>query len=902
MPLRGVSNGGETIVKNVGFVTSLVIDSKIDKLYWATTNFLGSGEFWSADIDGGNSQRLLYGSNPWIHSLAISEDIVYLANWKDGTIEAYKNRQREVVHSNVGNVTNLMVVKRGHRGVINVCSSRARSQCDYLCMAESSTSAECLCLDHFVYDKAKGVCYPPKQFMLLGMRDRILRLKLPTNLGSNVLKQEPIVVLPISDVGYPISIAFDPLSSNRFIYWIDAQNRAVLRRASDLPPHKSEVLHFQHDANCTKLYDVTLDETGRQLFVSCARANEREAASIHVWRINNNDNLTYVGAVISGSEKSEITGKHPAPREIAVLGRLNALLYVDSSGYVEKPSIVRCSIEGKGCEAVVSTDLVRDHVRLAVDRVSSRYFYYNNARYSSKDIFVNNDKRDHLLARYDKAVDLVPIDDKKLVLVTRNGYNYRDQLVELLMNSSTIDYEKLTSSDESVLNLTDRITAIEAFGTDATERIDRVQLTCATSSCSHLCRVPRDFENNRHECMCPLGFSFSELNPNVCVENKQCRPWQFRCKDQRQCVHKSLTCDGHADCEDKSDESDANCPHLAFPSEMAPGGSVWWPCRDGELIQRHLICNGIANCNDGSDEMGCRCGNPAMEFDCNSWPQRIQRPDYCIPRHELCNKVPNCPYGGTDENATMCSAIFMYNTATGNGVYNPEFPVADHDVSTILQFSIPAIVLIFVLFMCIICYWQKKVESGPRIPVPPNVSLMPQGTPASIGGYGMTNTNSIYASAAQWRPSEGSSQVEMTLIPSGIVYKQVPMGYIPSDAGSSVVLPPPINNTVSAPPPSAASMSTYGVVKAANMRTPQRPLNRRPRHNRRHPKTPPPAYSALPSQRGGTSRITSDDSYGLLMGAMAPANSQIAESSSDEEPSSSSATGDRSSSVSSSED
>ncbi|KAK0410136.1 hypothetical protein QR680_004969 [Steinernema hermaphroditum] len=906
MPLGGSSNGGTTIVKKVNFVTSLVIDSKRNKIYWATDNFVGAGEFWTAGVNGENSERLLFGRNPLMHALHLLDDTVYYSNWKDGTIEKYSNRQREVVHWSVGNVTNLMVVEHKSRVAESVCSSKARSRCDYLCVANISTSAECLCSDHFVYDKTKSICIPPKQFLLLGMRDRIVRMKLPSNLNTNILKQEPMVVLPISDVGYPTSVAFDPLSRHRYIYWIDAQNRAILKRASDLPPYTTQTVHLHAEANCSKLYDVTIDETGRQLFVSCARAHEREAASIHVWRIKNDDELLYIGAVVSGSEKSEITGKHPAPREIAVLGRLNALFYVDSSGYVEEPSIVRCNINGKACEAVVSSELVRDHVRLVVDRVSLRFFYYNKAGYWSKDIYVTNDLRHHLVARYDKAVDLVPIDDKKLILLTRNGENYRDRLVELMMNASTIDYEKLTPTGESVVDLKDRVTVMRAFGTDATERIDQVQLTCATSQCSHICRVPRDFENKRHECMCPLGFSFALSNPNSCIQNMQCSSWQFRCKDQLQCIHKSLTCDGHADCRDGSDESKMNCPHLSFGNEVAPGSNVWWPCRDGALIQRHLICNGVADCSDGFDEMGCACANPAREFDCNSWPQRIQRPEHCIARSDICDKVPNCPYGGNDENQTLCSAIAMYNTATGGDGYAHSYAGSGLQLSAVLRYTIPAIFAVFIIVMCVICYWQRKIESrGPQIPQPPPVNLIPQGIPCGVGAV---NTNSIYESAAHLRTTDGT-QIEMTLrTPNTMQGPQIYYGHpghVPSDAGSSFLLPPPMpagGRTFFAPPPSAASMSTYGVVKPADMRTPPvRSRNRKPRQARRQGRskatTPPPAYSQLATQR--PSRMTSDSTYGFLMGAMAPANSQIAESSSDEEPSSSSVSRGRSSSVSS---
>jgi hypothetical protein len=86
-----------------------------------------------------------------------------------------------------------------------------------------------------------------------------------------------------------------------------------------------------------------------------------------------------------------------------------------------------------------------------------------------------------------------------------------------------------------------------------------------------------------------------------------CLPGEFRCKDRRKCIERSLVCDGRAHCHDGSDE--IGCPTIAAPtSQTAPlkcrmGSRL---CKDGrECVLHSHVCDGEVDCKDGSDEQDC---------------------------------------------------------------------------------------------------------------------------------------------------------------------------------------------------------------------------------------------------------------------------------------------------------
>jgi hypothetical protein len=105
------------------------------------------------------------------------------------------------------------------------------------------------------------------------------------------------VQLPVFNIGAPLSVSFDAISRRRFIYWIDANSG--VKRATDLHSTtvscrsknknilylKAQTMNLLRDCNCEFFYSLTVDDVGRQLFVSCAPRGIA-GSFVHVWRIN----------------------------------------------------------------------------------------------------------------------------------------------------------------------------------------------------------------------------------------------------------------------------------------------------------------------------------------------------------------------------------------------------------------------------------------------------------------------------------------------------------------------------------------------------------------------------------------------------------------------------------------
>lgn len=140
-----------------------------------------------------------------------------------------------------------------------------------------------------------------------------------------------------------------------------------------------------------------------------------------------------------------------------------------------------------------------------------------------------SDVRHHIKAQ-PSDIDMVPINEKKLIIIAKNEsqsvliYNlvtiyfrhmtiqfscfcncrYDDLLLELMDDIPTVSLDELKWNTPSPFPVK-RVLALTVVGSIEKDFYINLNHTCATSHCSHLCRVPRD-PKKRHECLCPLGF------------------------------------------------------------------------------------------------------------------------------------------------------------------------------------------------------------------------------------------------------------------------------------------------------------------------------------------------------------------------------------------------------------
>ncbi|KAL9883895.1 terribly reduced optic lobes isoform 7-T9 [Glossina fuscipes fuscipes] len=197
------------------------------------------------------------------------------------------------------------------------------------------------------------------------------------------------------------------------------------------------------------------------------------------------------------------------------------------------------------------------------------------------------------------------------------------------------------------------------------------QFQCADGICIadyKLCNGITDCLDGSDEINCPINYddtNYEDFDTDADTTFTECELYEFEC-DYSKCIPNDKKCDGFADCDDDTDESD--CQSYTVTTVLTPED-----CRDDQFFcdddchSTSLRCNGHYDCLDRKDEQNCPLGypfptRPPPIFPC---PQHTCSNGKCYSENERCDGTPQCDDGSDEAN---CCAADQFRCRSGECV------------------------------------------------------------------------------------------------------------------------------------------------------------------------------------------------------------------------------------------
>jgi len=293
------------------------------------------------------------------------------------------------------------------------------------------------------------------------------------------------------------------------------------------------------------------------------------------------------------------------------------------------PHIAVCNLDGSNLQKLISTNIGLP-VSVYVDKKRKR-LYWADARKETINVMElseqnrPNGQRTVIRENLNHVMSLIVHEDSVYWTTRTSSFLFHVQVNE-------------PTSPVSAILLSNQNSTTSKYLFYASEENLSGPCSINKGNCSHLCIVT----GSSATCLCPIRFKLLPDKRTCEEETVECTENEIKCDDGSRCYIKDWQCDGHNDCDDRSDEK--NCSEICSKESD-------FKCSNGHCISSAWICDGVDDCQDGFDEKNCTeiKGCKQGQFDCGN--------NKCISRVFRCDNVFDCANSKDEEDCEKNECI-----------------------------------------------------------------------------------------------------------------------------------------------------------------------------------------------------------------------------------------------------